>query len=215
MKINLAELFHYQTQKQCVFCHPSEELILKQTDNFTLLFDPFALLPGHLLITSKGHYGCLGEVPSALIDECTSLREEAKEMLRTHYGAEITRYEHGRAGHCIARAKETRSCHHYHEHLLPANLSLHLDYKKIHFIDEKEVPQLFERFGEYLLVEGASGIKTFYRAEGETVAPHLLRTLAAEELGHPERHDWEAYSDCKMLLEGKRTLLSVEACETA
>ena len=207
------ENFQKQAKSICVFCEPSVELILQKTTNFLLMCDPFALIPGHLLITSRAHYGCLGEVPVSLQEEVIMLREAALIWLDKAFGKTVTRYEHGRAGHCLAQDVATRSCHHYHEHLIPAPLSLHSAltprFKCIPFQSELEIYGLFERYNEYLLVSEPGMEKKFYVARSKAVEPHLLRTLAAIALGRPERQEWETYPSCEIMLEGKAQLSSV------
>lgn len=206
--MNLKDHYLQQTQLECVFCNPSKDLILVESENFTLMLDPFALIPGHLLITSRAHYGCLGEVPEHLQDECSKLRLYGYNLLFDHFNKGVTRYEHGRAGHCISRGKSARSCHHYHEHLIPETLSIHSQlessFKCILYDEETEVVELFNRYHEYLLVVESDGTKRFYVAKSENVPPHLLRTLTAQALGKPELHDWEGYTSCELMLEGKK-----------
>lgn len=195
-----------QSQKECVFCNPSTELILDSTPNFVLMFDPFPLVPGHLLITSKEHYGCLGEVPEHLQKECAELRDRACQMLTKAFNKNIFRYEHGRAGHCLANGISSRSCHHYHEHLLPAELSLssvmEARFKGITLGDLNDICRLFNKYDEYLLVEEPGIGARFYIAQSYDVEPHLLRTLVSEALNFPERANWETYSSCELLLKG-------------
>lgn len=62
----LYKTYQEQSENECVFCHPNPELIIVSTDHFCLMLDPFALIPGHLLITSSNHYGCFGEIPRHL-----------------------------------------------------------------------------------------------------------------------------------------------------
>jgi diadenosine tetraphosphate (Ap4A) HIT family hydrolase len=208
--MELHQQFLDQTKEECVFCNPKQELIIESSPHFTLMFDPFALTPGHLLLTSKGHYGCLGEVPEELHDECDELRTKGYALLALHFKTGITRYEHGRAGHCIARGVESRSCHHYHEHLLPAELDLHTKlaprFKSIAYSEEKDIVDLYDRYHEYLLVQEAHNEKRFYIAKGSEVEAHLLRTLSAEALGHPDLQDWTSYVSCEKMLIGKDIL---------
>jgi diadenosine tetraphosphate (Ap4A) HIT family hydrolase len=208
--MDLKEHYLQQTQVECVFCNPSKELILAESENFTLMLDPFALIPGHLLLTSRAHYGCLGEVPEPLQEECSKLRLYGYDLLAKAFDKGVTRYEHGRAGHCISRGKSARSCHHYHEHLIPEDLSIHplleSSFKSILYSEETEVIDLFDRYHEYLLVCESDGSKRFYVAKSENVPPHLLRTLTAKALGKPELHDWEGYTSCELMLEGKQIL---------
>jgi len=205
--------FQLNAKKKCVFCEPSAELILKVTGNFILMLDPFALIPGHLLIASRQHYGCLGEVPIEFQEEAVALRTTAYDYLYEAFKEPITRYEHGRAGHCLLIDRSERSCHHYHEHLIPKHVSLNTalvaDFKYIPFQSEVELCALFERYNEYLLVVEPGIGKRFYIAKGKTIAPHLLRTLSARALGYPERENWESYTSCELMLHGKQSLQSV------
>ena len=212
-KIQLHEKYQDQARNICVFCYPDPFLILQETSNFILMFDPFSLVPGHLLMTSRTHYGCLGEVPLDLQQEGSELRQQAISLLHHVFKNPVTRYEHGRAGHCLARDPSARSCHHYHEHLIPVPFSLHsslvASFKSIPYQVESEVCGLYERYGEYLLVAESDEKKYFYIAKSKKVAPHLLRTLSAEALGYPERQNWENYSSCTIMLEGKLRLEGV------
>lgn len=201
-----------QSKKQCVFCQPSSELIIESTPHFNLMFDPFALIPGHLLITSKSHYGCLGEIPRDLQQECADLREKASHLLVESFNKSVFRYEHGRAGHCIANEVSSRSCHHYHEHLLPTNISLKMEmekrFKSILINNNEEICDLFERYDEYLLVDEPATGPLFYVASSDDVEPHLLRTLVSQALGCESHANWESYTSCDLFLEGKKTLFN-------
>ena len=204
--------FIKQSENQCVFCQPMQELVLESTPHFQLIFDPFALVPGHLLITSKNHYGCLGEVPRELQQECDDLRKRASDLLEESFEQPVFRYEHGRAGHCIANGVSSRSCHHYHEHLLPADISLQAvmekRFKGIRVQDSEEICDLFDRYDEYLLVDEPSSGPLFYIASSDDVEPHLLRTLVSQQLLCPDRADWENYTSLDLFLEGREILLN-------
>ncbi len=204
--------FQTNARSSCVFCEPSAELILHETTHFLLMLDPFALTPGHLLISSRAHYSCLGEVPVELQGEATELRNLAVSCLHKVFDQPVTRYEHGRAGHCLLQDKSARSCHHYHEHLIPKHLPLHealeTRFTYISYQSEKELCALYERYDEYLLVEEPDLGKRFYIAKGKIIEPHLLRTLSACCLGYPERQNWENYDSCELMLLGKQRLLT-------
>ena len=211
------QLHHYffnQAKKTCVFCNPNNELIIHESEHFLLMLDPFALIPGHLLLTSKEHFGCLGDIPEELYAECDMLRQKGYELLSSHFKSGITRYEHGRAGHCMLSELKERSCHHYHEHLIPAELSLHklLEplFKSISFCKESEVIDLYYRYHEYLLVAESNVNKRLYIVKSEEIPPHFLRTVSAKALGVPLLHDWESYDSCENMLIGKAILLKSE-----
>lgn len=210
---NLLEYFLLQSKEECVFCNPCKELVVSSSANFTLMLDPFGLLPGHMLLTSHSHYGCLGEVPEHLQEECEQLRAYGVSLLEQLFGKHVTRYEHGRAGHCISRNIDTRLCHHYHEHLLPAFLSLHpileKKFQSIPYYLEAEIVQLFFRYHEYLLVAESNGNKRFYIANTNDTPPHLLRSLAAQALEVEELENWESSLSCNNMLIGKERLQAI------
>ncbi len=199
-----AERFHSASRHSCVFCEPDRSLIVLESPKFMIMFDPFPVVSGHLLLAAKDHFGCLGEVPPEDLDEHEELRREAEALLRRVYGP-VVRYEHGRAGHCLPAAPDVRSCHHHHEHLVPALFDLHGTLSGFHrgfrFEDDKEVVRLFDRYGHYLLFEDAAGVKVFYPVR--KVPPHALRTFAANAIGQPQRSDWELYSSCELLELGR------------
>ncbi len=205
-----ADHFINSSYDECVFCHHDPQLNFTFTNSFNVICDPFALTPGHLLITSKNHYGCLGELPSSVIEENKELKVLIQKVLTSIFGSYI-RYEHGRAGHCLNKNPRSRLCHHYHEHWLPIDIDIHpilaKKFRAYPFQDEKQIPELYEKYGHYLLFENSKGEKTFY-AVNQKIPSHLIRTLIANELGFPERQNWETYTSCELMLQGKALLKS-------
>jgi hypothetical protein len=197
-------------KKNVSFVIQAQILSLNPPRIFTYCWTHLHLLRDTFSSQAANHYGCLGEVPLNLQKECTELRNQATALLSKVFNQPVFRYEHGRAGHCIAKGIASRSCHHYHEHLLPADISLHALMEKrfqgIAISSGEDVCALFERYDEYLLVAESNGDHRFYVANSDDVEPHLLRTLTAAALGYPERANWESYSSCEMLLTGKKVI---------
>lgn len=102
----------------CVFCQADEKLKIYETKNLFVLFDPYPLTEGHLMISSKCHYGCAGEIPEEFMEELSFLKEKVRLILNKVYG-KTSFYEHGRAGGCMATDPGNRLCHHFHLHALP------------------------------------------------------------------------------------------------
>ncbi len=203
-----AERYISSTYNGCVFCNHDPLLLLFGSDHFAVLLDPFALTPGHLLIISKQHYGCFGELPENLLMEYGTVKQKTQNLLRTHFGKTI-RYEHGRAGHCLNRHPKHKFCYHFHEHWLPADADIHPKLAEIYpgytLMNDSQIPYMYERYGHYLLFENNEGIKKFYVVD-KTAPPHLSRTLIAEKLGYPERQNWESYKDCNLMIQGRAIL---------
>ena len=107
-----------KNKKDCLFCKPtSPKKILLETSNFYVTFDDSPLLEGHLMIHTKIHYGCCGEIPEEQFEEFIHLKTQVKNIIENLYGV-CSFYEHGRAGHCSISIDDTL-CEHFHLHALP------------------------------------------------------------------------------------------------
>ena len=172
----------------CMFCEVDEQLIVADTENLWLIRDRYSIVDGHMMVISKDHYGCMGELPKRFFPEIETLRAALP------YKALIS-YEHGRAGHCVKMKDQQVTCHHFHLHFLPLSVDLRsalepqFNPRKISNLHE--TPRLFERLGEYLFIETPDGQKLFYPASSH-VESHLLRTLVCKAIDKSERADWEA-----------------------
>lgn len=195
--------------KGCVFCNPCPSLHFFSSTHFNVLYDPFALIPGHLLIVSKEHIPSLGSLPLPLFKEFQQVMDRVKSQLENCFGSAIV-YEHGRVGHCFSHAVDSRSCLHFHQHLLPVDVDIHVQlepkFRGYEVQDEKEIPGLMEKYGDYLYFENSVGERKFYAADSESVPSHFLRTLIATELGVATKKNWEKYQDCECFLKGKEIL---------
>lgn len=193
-------------RRGCVFCDPAPELVLDATGRFVLSFDVAPLTPGHLILHSREHHACAGEVPEEHFDELESLRERIARVVRQVFGS-VTFYEHGRAGHCLSDGPEHRLCHHFHLHIVPGDTDVSgtLSARFEHLSPEelREVTKLYAEYGDYLYLETDAG-KGYYFVVAEEIERHLLRTLISRALGHPERADWRQSPGPALLEEGIR-----------
>lgn len=184
-------------KKGCLFCHPFEGMIMHETDHFWVLIDTFPVTDGHLMISSKDHYGSSGEIPEFLYDELFALKQWLTDKVKSINGSFIC-YEHGRAGCCLSK-NPGQKCEHFHMHFLPVNISitkeLSSEFQEIRMKDFKEISTLFNREGDYLYFEDSFGNMFFYPAANEKVKSHLLRTLICEQLETPELAKWEDFKD--------------------
>lgn len=181
----------------CLFCHPYKGMIFHETKNFRLLIDTFPVALGHLMISSKEHYGCSGEIPEGIFEELESLKEDLKHKIKSLNGSYIF-YEHGRAGSCLSK-DPNQKCEHFHMHCLPVNISIQKElrtrFDEIHLMHFEQMPRLFWEHGNYLYFEEANGNLWFYPVSNKIVEPHLLRTLICRELKSPNLARWEDFCD--------------------
>ncbi len=198
----------------CIFCEPFPAMHISDTMHFNLLADTFPVVPGHLMISSKDHYGCAGELPEELHSEFTTLKNNVAEQFRKN-NTPVIFYEHGRAGCCLANNPDGSKCEHFHLHALPVNLDItkHLDhtFQKIRMQDYSEIFENYYAYGNYLFFENCLGETFFYPAVDTAVSSHLLRTLICKELNVLERADWQQYTESGLWLESLNTISKMVA----
>jgi diadenosine tetraphosphate (Ap4A) HIT family hydrolase len=196
--------FNAQTrlfQKDCIFCQQKFTKILFSTPEFVISLDDFPLSEGHLLLFSKDHHGCGGELPKQPLSELVTLKNKAASILRQQYGTVIF-YEHGRAGHCVSFGPDQHLCHHFHLHALPIHHDisdkLAEQFQRVNMASYADIDNYFNKFGEYLFFENNAQEAFFYPVVN-AIQPHLLRTLIAHALAAPERADWEHFHDTQFI----------------
>lgn len=195
-----------QPASQCVFCTPNPSLTILSSEHFSVIHDISPLIEGHLIIHSKEHFGCAGEVPEEYVAELLAVKEKISTLLSNVYGT-VSFYEHGRAGHCLTDGPENRLCHHFHLHALPLDIDISstIDKSYTHIILKNftDITLAFDTYGQYLYFENTEGDKYFYSIN-EEIQTHYLRTVIAESIGFPERANWKQYSDYFMHIRAKR-----------
>lgn len=193
----------------CLFCSPFNGMLIRRTKNFNLLADTFPVMPGHVMISSRDHYGCAGEIPLELQFELNTIKGDVASSMRKKYGKAIF-YEHGRAGCCMALNPDGSRCEHFHLHALPVDIDiskyLEKNFDVIKMLEYNSIFENFYSYGNYLFFENNFGDKYFYVADGAIVDAHLLRTLVCRELMVSERSNWQQYTDKALWLESYKAI---------
>ena len=197
----------------CTLCNLDPELVLLTTKDLLVICDPFPLVEGHLMIVTKSHYACAGELPLQVLERLELLKKKLSRLMLDHFGR-ITLYEHGRAGSCTLVESEELICHHFHLHMLPFNsksldVSASLKVPQISIKSLVEVKVLFDKFGNYLFHQKNFHEGTFYRVGNNTIQPHLMRTLIANALEQPGRADWQKFDSAIQFRNSKSQLKSM------
>lgn len=140
---------------ECLFCSPEEELVIDVLNDFLILYDPYPIQEGHLLIVSKQHFSCAGEMEESLLMDIDLIKNHLATILRKHFGG-ICFYEHGRAGACTPHSSHG-DCHHFHLHVLGSAISIESElvsrfpgYRLDHL---HEISDYYNSYGEYLFFE--------------------------------------------------------------
>ena len=76
------ELIKNLYKERCIFCEPDDKKVIFESPNFWVTLDSSPLVEGHLLIHSKSHIGCTGEVPNYLFHELEELKNSVGQIIK-------------------------------------------------------------------------------------------------------------------------------------
>jgi diadenosine tetraphosphate (Ap4A) HIT family hydrolase len=104
-------------EEKCIFCNYDsiKEDILWESDNFFVKVGVGILAPGHVMIISKKHLSCLGELPKQLTEEFIFLKDDVFDKIKSNFSEPIV-YEHG---------VYSQSIKHAHLHFVPSKNSFY------------------------------------------------------------------------------------------
>ncbi|HEU5107944.1 MAG TPA: hypothetical protein VFT95_05250 [Micromonosporaceae bacterium] len=179
----------------CVFCADLDQIVYR-TDDLFVLPDLAPLVDGHALICARAHYPSVADLPESSARELDRLCDRVRSLYLREYGA-YAMFEHGRTGHCLRRRPEERICHHMHVHVLPLPGDLVTASglgQRIRSESWLDVLDLGRDTDGYAVVESVDAGRYFFPVTHD-LAPHYLRSRAAELLGDPTLADWEAQLD--------------------
>ena len=107
----------------CLFCHPNPGMEMYETSHFRLLRVNFPATAGHVMVSSKLHFGSLGELEPHMLPELDALKQTIAHWFREQCGGALF-YEHGRAGSCMAKDAFGQQCEHFHLNCIPSNICM-------------------------------------------------------------------------------------------
>ncbi|MCH9616935.1 MAG: hypothetical protein SP1CHLAM9_02340 [Chlamydiia bacterium] len=178
----------------CIFCNLDKSLIIEEGDAFRVILDPYPLCESHIMIVSKEHVGCTGELTKKQLIEMEYITKKIESSFMLDHGGFIS-YEHGRAGVCIA--SQEIPCFHMHMHYLPLSLDINVElkdqYSHLPVTCLSDIQRYFHSKGEYLFFKNS--LKAgFFPVLNKSIPPHLLRTLIARKMNMPHLASIENYA---------------------
>ncbi len=189
---------------KCIFCNPTPGMIIHETANFRLLRVNFPASIGHLMISSKLHFGSMGELDSNLFSELKELKSTVTLWFKKHLQY-IIFYEHGKAGGCFIAEEAGTQCEHFHLNFLPLDICIHQDLKKIYspilINNLEDIVNIFDTFGEYLYFENNQGEKIFYSVKDKKIKPHFLRSIICKKNNMPHKANWQKHQNYEDFLD--------------
>ena len=193
---------------RCSFCDPIEELIVSETHSFRVLLALGPIEEGYALIMPREHVMGLSNLPIGDLDELRDLKREVRKVYKRAYDLPVVMYEHGGVGVCSVEPGE-QLCYHAHLHVLPTEKDLlhrlEDDFTTFRLGGYRELSRMYEEYGHYLLYENRYE-EAYYVPVQRPIRRQYLRSLAATELGKPERVDWKLDHNWPEIRAAKRRL---------
>lgn len=193
--------FLEEIQGKCGFCIPLEPLILFTGQNFYIVLSLGQIVEGYLLICTKLHRSCCGDIPIGHIPELAKLKNIVKEIFKKVYNKKPIFYEHGQTGVCMRHLIDNMQnhCYHAHLHALPCEINIFdlIKDKIPNYIRVSNFQKLIKirnkklKGGAYLFYENNKAERFIFPAENTKLPRQFLRRCVAIRIGRPDLFDWE------------------------
>jgi len=193
--------FLEEIQGKCGFCVPLEPIVLFTGQDFYIILSLGQIVEGYLLICTKLHRSCCGDIPIEQVSEFTKLKSIIKEIFQKVYGKKPIFYEHGQTGVCMRHLIDNMQnhCYHAHLHALPCEIDIFdlIKEKVPRYIEVLDFQNLIEirnkklSGGAYLFYENNREEKFIFPAENIKLPRQFLRRCVATKTGRPDLFDWE------------------------
>lgn len=203
---------------KCIFCDYDriKEGIVYESDNFYLKVNFGVVSPGHLIIISRYHYSCFGEMPDELDDEYKRLKNQTTEFITKKFHKPFL-VEYGAWG---------QSVEHAHLHFIPLKSN---EYEIDSIMDELFIPT-----GEYFEEANLAKIKQIYKNEGGYISveengkifvyhtnnlpsPAVYKKLSYRPFfvrkGIKAVNDWRTLSEEDKIIDEKKRIITKKAFE--
>jgi len=183
-------------EKNCIFCNHKliEKEILWNYNNFFIKVGVGILGPGHIMLVSKKHISCFGELPEGLKEEFKRIKEEVNKKVEDYFYRPII-FEQGAYG---------QSVNHAHLHFVPEQNDLY----NLKNIKEKfsnhtqrteiknilEICKIFKEEGSYFYLE-ENGEKWIFHTKNLPERVLSFRKEFAKFTGLKELKDWRIMNE--------------------
>lgn len=203
------------SMNECVFCTKfgdSSPASREWFDTELTSLDDFIVVPalgpffeGYLMIVTRQHYHCMGQLSSMELSRLGALKDEVRNVLERCYGIPVVVFEHGSG----LPADSGGSCvDHAHFQVLPLRFDVLSPLRKqfpVRPIRTLRALSMFsDRSKAYLFFEDQKG--DMYATEAENVPSQYVRRLIAMELGAPEQWDYALFPNYELIAATVRKL---------
>ena len=196
-----------------VISHESglQSRILYETDHFVVLPTLGALVEGYLLIVSKEHYQCIGQLPDDLLSEFNKVVDQVKSVIRSVYQKNVVCFEHG----AVSCTNKFGGCvNHTHLHIVPcgdilSGMIQDCGMELVPIPSTETLSGIAIQDQPYLYWEDSDGRK--YVIQDGFIPSQFFRKIIANYYSVAEQWDWRQELNLENLLKTYRTLQPVFA----
>lgn len=161
---------------------------IMESEHFVVVPTLGMLVPGWLLIVTKGHYLNMALLPNAYYQELDEVKTATRRELTEKFGLPVL-FEHGPA--CPGESAGCGIDHaHWHAVPLPFDLlpDLEARFRRRHLQSATELRRVFYEGSSYLFYENQLG--DAYLFTMDSLPSQFFRRLVAEKIGKPQYWDW-------------------------
>jgi ATP adenylyltransferase len=176
--------------------------ILFESESFVAVPTIGALVEGWLLLITKRHYLCMGEMPRTLFDELNRFKRLVEQFVEDCYGP-VAFFEHG-----PSRPQQSVGCgvDHAHLHVVPTECDLAKglsglvadDLRWVEASGVVDTKRSHLAGSEYLYLEQPAGHARI--TEGRRFGSQLFRRVIARHVGTPNEFDWKLHDGAENVL---------------
>lgn len=168
--------------------------IILESDNFVVMPTIGCLVEGYLLVVSKKHYTCMGDLPSLLTNELNSLVEIVTSKINEKYKKNAVCFEHGgckgKSGSCVDHA---------HLHVVPFDTNL-TKLIKPYALNDMTISSLhdLQSYAPYLYWQDID--ESQHVATGDFFPSQFFRKIIADYYGLGNEWDWHQFHHAENML---------------
>ena len=179
---------------QRLFPHLHDRILL-ETKNFVVVPSLGQIVEGYLLVITKSHFSCMGEIPSFVYSELDWVIQHSSEILQTVYNVDCIQFEHGPSspfqggGCCIDHA---------HLHIVPLNVDIDLHLAERERYEASDYPAAVKAFliqrKPYLYIRfpPTSGYGSVV-VDSNDLPSQYMRRVIAKGIGKEDKWDWNIF----------------------
>ena len=181
---------------RCAFCDYDQikEDILWESENFFVKVGKGILTPGHVLLISKKHFSCFGEMPLKFDYELNEIKRQVIDKIVEKFSEPIL-FEQG---------IHAQSINHAHIHILPTKSNEFLlpsalinkifpELERMEVNEIEDIRKIFENEGQYIFFE-EEGRKWVFHIEKNNEKEFAFRRELASINGNYEFAYWQNLS---------------------